>query len=341
MRKGVNPAKLEDNKVENESFHQVIVPIYLPNLEGYYKEGLEILKLCLESIYLTVHDKTYVSVVNNGSCEEVKVFLDELLKLDKIQEVIHTSAIGKINAIAKGLAGHNFDLVTITDADVLFTNGWQKAVYEIYEAFPKAGAVGTTPNPLAINRYTENIFFDNFFNQNFKFYSLKEKTGNDIDFFFKSIGWKGVKSNLHTLKSFALSIKGIKATIGTGHFSATYKSCLLNKFYNRNVVLDKISSDSDKDYLDLPSIKKGHWRLATFENFTYHMGNHIENWMYTVLENTTNEKDSLNVKLANDIGFNYYYLNKFVNKFFFKTTLFKKYLSSKGLSQKEVEEFLL
>ena len=48
MRKGTNPAKLKDNKVENHCFHQIIVPVYLPKLEGYYAEGLDILKLIYE-----------------------------------------------------------------------------------------------------------------------------------------------------------------------------------------------------------------------------------------------------------------------------------------------------
>jgi len=341
MRKGVNPAKLENNKVENESFHQVIVPVYLPNLEGYYKEGLEILKLCLESIYLTVHDKTYISVVNNGSCEEVKVFLDELLKLEKIQEVIHTSAIGKINAIAKGLAGHNFDLVTITDADVLFTNDWQKAVYEIYETFPKAGMVGTTPNPLSISNFTEMIFFDNILNSNMRFYNISKSTGNAIDCFFKSIGWKGVKSTIQKNKAFAIKKDNVLAIIGSGHFTATYKTELLAEIKIKTAKA-KAGGPLLHQYIDAPSIKYGHWRLATFHNYTFHMGNHSENWMMDLIKMPKQNFSIATPQLKKyQSNLPVLLIRKLLNKYFFKKALFKKYLSKKGLSNDEVSEFLL
>jgi hypothetical protein len=341
MRKGTNPAKLNDIKVENDCFHQVVLPVYLPKLEGYYKEGLDILELCLESIYLTVHDKTFISVVNNGSCKEVRDYLDNLMHDGKIQEVIHTTAIGKINAIAKGLAGHHFELVTITDADVLFTNGWQKAVYDIYETFPKAGMVGTTPNPLAINKFTEKIYIDNFFNKSLKFYNIQIKTGDDIDSFFKSIGWKGVKSSLHKKKGFGIQKDNVKAMIGTGHFTATYKRNLLCKFNKNEISLDKISSQSDSDYLDKPSVKKGHWRLATFSNYTYHMGNHIESWMHEKFSEIIKEENKMHVSLPKIKLLNNKYLVYLVNRFFFKTVFFKKFLKTRGLSDSQVKDFLL
>ena len=339
MRKGINPAKLENNKIENNCFHQVIVPVYLPKLEGYYEEGLAILKLCLESIYLTVHDKTYISVVNNGSCQEVKDYLNDMLEQQKIQELIHTTAIGKINAIAKGLSGHYFDLVTITDADVLFTNGWQKAVYEIYETFPKAGMVGTTPNPLEINRYTEKTFFDNFYNRDFRFYDIPKETGDDIELFFKSIEWKGVKSSIHKQKVFAVKRHNVKAIIGAGHFTATYKPELLRKLRISNST-DKLGGKVLLTYLDLPTIKKGHWRLTTFDNFTYHMGNNVENWMTDLVKLSKQKFILESPKLKNyQSKLPVYLVMKLMDKFFFKTKLFKKYLNKKGLSKEEAKTY--
>jgi len=342
MRKGINPAKLNDIEVGNGCFHQVVVPVYLPKLEGYYKEGLYILELCLESIYLTVHDKTFISVVNNGSCKEVRDYLDNLMHNGKIQEVIHTTAIGKINAIAKGLAGHHFDLVTITDADVLFTNGWQKAVYDIYETFPKAGMVGTTPNPTFINRLTENIFFDSLFNKNFKFYDISQKTGNDIELFFKSVGWNGAKSCIHKRKAFGIKKENTFAIIGSGHFAATYRSDLLFRFKN-NISIEKIGRGSDYEFLDQPSIEKGHWRLTTFENYTYHMGNNVEKWMEVLFSKLYNESNQQGSLLLQDFKSNPIKkaIRIVINKYFFKKKFFKIYLSKKGLSKSQVSDFLL
>lgn len=46
MRVGFNPNK--DKKVpESSYFHQVVIPVYIPNLDGYFKDSLSILKYCL------------------------------------------------------------------------------------------------------------------------------------------------------------------------------------------------------------------------------------------------------------------------------------------------------
>ena len=60
-----------------------------------------------------MHSKTFITIVNNGSCNEIKVYLDDLLDKNAIQELIHTQNIGKLNAILKGISGHQFELVTI------------------------------------------------------------------------------------------------------------------------------------------------------------------------------------------------------------------------------------
>ena len=146
MRVGFNPNK---DKVLSKSdyTHQVVVPVYIPHQNDYFKDSFQILQLCLESLFKTCHDKTYITIVNNGSCIEVVNYLNQLQQEAKLQEVIHTTAIGKLNAILKGLSGHQFPLITISDADVLFLNNWQKATYEVFEIFPRAGVVSPVPNP--------------------------------------------------------------------------------------------------------------------------------------------------------------------------------------------------
>ncbi|RRO22854.1 glycosyltransferase [Flavobacteriaceae bacterium 14752] len=341
MRKGTNPAKNIDNKVKTDDFHQVIVPVYLPNLEGYYKEGLDILKLCLESIVLTSHNKTYISVVNNGSCVEVKAYLNELLQVGKIHEVIHTTAIGKINAIAKGLAGHNFDLVTITDADVLFINGWQKAVYEIYETFPRAGMVGTTPQPMLFKTYNEKIFFDNFFNPNFKFYNVNQELKEDIKKMYSTtIGLNHPKSKYHFKKILAISKKNLKSVVGNGHFTATYKSELL-KYLKNLTAKEKMGGSGLNVSLDEPSVKHGHWRLCTFKNYTYHMGNIKESWMDKKINLIKTQSKSFDLKQpqfkAYKSSLPVSFIRGLVRKFFIRTFLFKDFLTKKGLTRKEAE----
>ena len=80
--------------------------------------------------------KTFITLVNNGSCENVLVYLNELFSQKKIHELIHTDNIGKINAVFKGLSGNNIELVTITDADVLFLSNWQSQTATVFKKIP-------------------------------------------------------------------------------------------------------------------------------------------------------------------------------------------------------------
>ncbi len=79
MRVGHNPHK---DKIQDASdyWHQVIIPVYIPNHEGYFKDSFAILKLCLQSLLSTVHTKTYISIVNNGSCDLIVDYLNSLHK---------------------------------------------------------------------------------------------------------------------------------------------------------------------------------------------------------------------------------------------------------------------
>ena len=53
MRVGSNPHK---DKPQDESVysHQVIIPVYIPNQEEYFKDSFKIFKLCIESLFATI-----------------------------------------------------------------------------------------------------------------------------------------------------------------------------------------------------------------------------------------------------------------------------------------------
>src|SRR6476620_10760870 len=144
MRLGLNPHKDVPHDAP-KYLHQVILPVYIPELAGYFSKSAEILQLCLESLFNTTHNNTFITVVNNGSCREIVEYLSELLEAGKIHELIHTENIGKLNAIIKGLVGNNIELVTICDADTLFVPGWQEETVTIFNKIPRAGVVGLVP----------------------------------------------------------------------------------------------------------------------------------------------------------------------------------------------------
>ena len=300
MRIGFNPNKNKTIDIA-EYTHQVIIPVYIPNEEGYFKDSFQILKYCLESLFKTSHSKTFYTIVNNGSSKIVVDYLNELYINNKIYEIIHTTNIGKFNAILKGLTGQSFQLITVTDADVLFLNDWQKETYNIFKNFPNTGVVSTTPNPKLVKYFTSNIIFNNLFSTRIKL--SKVKNPNAMKQFAYSIGNENLFKEYHLNKYLTISNGKEKAVIGAGHFVATYK---LGAFKNmrKDITVNYKMGSVIRKFLDKPINDLGYWRLSTEDNYTYHMGNTVESWMTEVsnkLIQETNTFELLNIKKEKNI----------------------------------------
>lgn len=316
MRIGLNPNKdVHINK--SKYIHQIVIPVYIPNEEGYFKDGLKIFKLCLKSLFNSIHDKTFITIINNGSSQKVKLFVDNLYEEKKVHEVIHTENIGKINAIIKGLVGNDIELVTISDADVYFLSNWQKETIKIFNHVPKVGVVGIVPQFKMYEAYCGNVIFDNIFNDKLKFTPVKDPEG--LKLFYDSIGWERDYNQDYLKYNLGIEINSsLTALIGSGHFVATYKKDMFKEVTSH--IGYKLGGISEK-YLDLAPLKKGYWRLSTECNFAYHMGNTWENWMETAIFNPNNNNN-------NNISSNFN-KNKGVSAlgYFFKNRLFVKFLS--------------
>lgn len=280
MRIGYNPNK--DKKQElNDFFHQVVIPVYIPDSEGYFKDSLKILEYCLKSLFKTIHPKTYITVVNNGSCIEAAEYLTDLQKTGKIHEIINTTNIGKLNAIIKGISGHNFTFITISDADVLFLENWQEETYNVFEKFPKTGAVCPTPSSKSLKNYTFNIWFDLLFSKSLRFTKVKNPTA--LKAFAESVQNPNMYQDIHLEKYLTVSKDNFRAVVGAGHFITTYRK---EVFENSRIRYSNfmLGGDSEAKLLDLPVVEKGMWRLSTEENFAFHLGNIEEKWMEETLE---------------------------------------------------------
>jgi len=277
MRIGSNPNK-EINQEQSFYIHQIIVPVYIPNEEGYFLDALKILKICLNSIFSTVHDRTFITIVNNGSCANVVKYLNELFEENKIKELIHTDNIGKINAVFKGLSGNNIELVTITDADVMFLSDWQSETIRVFSKIPKAGVVGIVPQFKMYKRYCGNVIFDNFFNRNLKFLPVKNKEA--MIHFYDSIGWDRNYNQDYLQYALGLSHNNVKCFVGSGHFVATYKKDVFEELLS--FIGGKKAAGIGEDYIDKKPLTKGYWRLTTYDNYAFHMGNIYEDWMENI-----------------------------------------------------------
>ncbi|MNK66762.1 Glycosyl transferase family 2 [compost metagenome] len=340
MRLGFNPNKDKENSNLTHS-HQIIIPVYIPNQNDYFKDSMAILTLCLESLFCTVHKKTFITVVNNGSCEEVTNYLQELYLKKKIHEIIETTNIGKLNAILKGITGHNFPLITITDSDVLFLNGWQKATYSVFENFSKTGVVCPVPSSRSLRTYTSNIYWDNFFSKKLIFSKVRNPLA--LEKFAASIGNPNFYNKVHLENYFTVYNKNEKAVIGAGHFVGTYRGEIFNslevKYSNY-----KMGGDSENEILDVPVVKKGLWRLSTEDNYAYHMGNVLEGWMHEEvlkLEENKVEIDFNIIPAKANSKWHYIFKNQIFGKIILNKKIMKYFIRWKGLSKEDAGKYLI
>lgn len=341
MRKGQNISKDKLLKLI-PCDHRVIIPLYIPHENDYYKDSFKIFEICLKSIIKTARSPLKISVISDSCCHAVNKKLFALQNSGLIDElVIETENLGKINCILKALRTVQERLITITDADVLFLNNWEQAVLDVFEAFPKAGVVCPVPVFRTHFRLTSNIWMRYLFSSKLKFLPVKNQEA--MTRFANSIGWPWLddkwKDTIGTLKAKNDRI----AVLGSSHFVATYKKEVFTELPKENSKF-KLGGDSEYLYTDKPILKVGGYRLSTYDNFAYHMGNCPEDWMLEKYNNLKEETKSFK---------SYQYLNtlkKSMVNYWFAEKVFKKILSikiikslllkQKGLRKEQVKNFL-
>lgn len=286
MRKGKNPQK-EAVLEKDEFVFQIVIPVYIPNLKDYYTESFKVFKNCILSLQKTVRKKSFISIVDNGSCSEVVQFLNEQYIAGRINEIVHTKNIGKLNAIIKGMSGHNMPLVTIADADILFKQNWQAETISVFNNFPKTGVVGLIPQFKMFASYSSNLIFDRFWNSNLKFTKVKDEDA--LKRFYQSIGWDDNYNKDYLSQQLTISSNNYKSIVGSGHAVATYKREIFTKIISKTSKY-KLGGDSETRFLDTSVLKFDGWRLTTEKNYAFHMGNTWEAWMQEEMESLIENK---------------------------------------------------
>ena len=283
MRIGQNPEK-SNVELSTDILHRIIIPVYIPNLEeDYFKDGLDILKLCIDSLLNTIHDKTRVSIINNGCCDVIIQYLETLYRdCDEVDQLFNSKInLGKVNALYSVIKSCQEPIITVTDSDVMFLPKWQKACEEVLNDFPEAGMVSPVPSSLGYaNAFINSTIYYAFFKGKLKFSKVVNTEG--LLNFQKSIGRE--MYNEHHLENYlTVSNKKSKAVISCGHFVATFRA---EVFENspQQICKEKIVGGSENKYLDFPNDNGGYLRLATLDNYAYHLGNVKEDWMFKKLQ---------------------------------------------------------
>ncbi len=341
MREGRNIVRDEKLQLQPCS-HRIIMPLYIPNEDGYYKDAFKIFEMCLFSVQKTAISPLKISVVSNGCTASVNQRLLELSKEGHIDElIIESEAIGKLNSILKALRTVNERLITITDADVLFLNDWEKEIIKVFEAFPKAGMVSPAPMFRTQLRLTSNIWLKYFFSKRLAFRPVKSPEA--LTRFVQSIGWTLLHEKYKDVIATLKAKNGLLAVVGSSHFVGTYKREGFVKAPKTNSTY-KLGGDSEFLYLDEPIFKAGGYRLATYDNFAYHLGNKHEEWMNDEFNKLKTEKkvfkDFENFKTLKPNIIGYYIAEKIFKKLFIIKSLKKAIFRYKGLNKEQANNFV-
>ncbi|WP_194852173.1 hypothetical protein [Nonlabens antarcticus] len=103
-----------------------------------------------------------------------------------------------------------------------------------------------------------------------------------------------------------------------------------------------LSGDSEKKYLDLPTIRANGYRLSTAGNYAYHLGNVLEPWMKQAFDEVK-QRDEVIVqwpqkRRLDKSKFGYFIKNRFFKKLLSNPYIYNMALRKFGL-RKEWEKY--
>jgi glycosyltransferase involved in cell wall biosynthesis len=146
MRVGTNPSKAGIPAYSSRRLGVALI-LYIPVLEGYFSNSLEIFQYQLDSLRAATSEEYDLLVFDNGSCPEVVEALQALYQEKRIDWlVLSRHNLGKAGAWNWIFASMPNELICYADSDVLFRPGWLEASLEILQAFPQAGMIAAQPN---------------------------------------------------------------------------------------------------------------------------------------------------------------------------------------------------
>lgn len=275
MRIGSNPNNHKLIDFSSKS-HRVIIPIYIPNAEGYFYDAFNVLKVCIESLLKTINNDTAITLISNASSKEVNEYISKLYDEKKIDKVVfNTENIGKMNAIIAETRASFEEFITYSDADVFFDKGWLKQTYTMFKNIKKAGFVSMNPTPKNYS-HSESTLIANFYTVLFK----KQQTSSicnyqDLEHFHKSIGKdKNFTDKMYQSNVYCISTENY--IIGAGHFCCTIRKTPTLNLTPKEQSKIGVSGGSESVYLDIPFNKTGLWKISSPKSYVWHMGNVLE-----------------------------------------------------------------
>mgnify|MGYP003988457095 CR=1 FL=1 len=281
-RLGRHPMKKGDGLNTPKSKKLSITTIvHIPETTGYWENCLNVLDLCISSIYAHTPVEFDLYVFDNGSCSEVKEYLHDHQKNGQIQFLTFSKEnvrkTGGLNFLLNQADG---EYVAYLDSDAFVLPGWYEKSLEIIEEYDNVGQV--TAIPLARNKSISD--------QELK--ALKENSeitiskGKDLipEMYVKahaeSVGKdydEYVYNRLNDREDVKLTKNKISAILGSVDFQFITSNSVIN-----DVIRKKLSDISELrgDDIYIPiwekRLRDADYKMFSTEDYlVHHMGNKI------------------------------------------------------------------
>ncbi len=145
MRIGQNPAR-QGMQAYTPNRVGVASLVYIPHLEGYYSQSLEILRVEIDSLKAHTGEPFDLFVFDNGSHRLIQEKLQEWYQAGLIDWLFLSRAnLGKTGALNWILGSMPNEIICYTDSDVYFRRGWLQESLKVLEADRRVGVVSAQP----------------------------------------------------------------------------------------------------------------------------------------------------------------------------------------------------
>lgn len=266
MRQGHNP---NSDKGANQ-FMPIILTVvtHLPNTIGFHAQRMEVVQTCLTSMRDNAGRETTVMVWDNGSCEELRDWLQFEYKPDMLMLAQNVGKTAARTSLLKMCPSGS--VVGYSDDDILFYPDWLRPQLDLLSIFPGVACVTGYPVRTAFRWGVKNTLA-------WARRDAKLERGEFIpreweDDFCVSIGrdpeWH--KENTKDDIDYRIEYQGVKAYATSHHCQFIGHQEILVKAmrYDGLAMGDEKPLDIMLDNLGL--------RLATTERLTRHIGNMID-----------------------------------------------------------------
>ena len=282
MRAGKNPYKI-NKEIAPPTKVTIGILNSIPHLSGYYREVWDVFQLCLASIRANTTGVEYeLLVVDNGSCPEVRAYLQKELGNGAIDYLIlNKRNIGRPNGVRQVLRSATGDIVVYADGDIYFKLGWLQAQIQVLETYPNAGVVGALPVRHLRNYYTEAT--DRWVTENAD--QIIKEDGDLIPEswildYANSLGYDNTEDTLNEWRQMTdtrITYKELPAYVGSSHMQFMMPRQMIQQLPHQRFTQ---ATGLNREIMDAIVDELGFLRLSTAEPFVHHMGNVLqEEWL--------------------------------------------------------------